>query len=100
MYLKLVTEVDHNGVAHWRNIDPLAVFEELEAADRVVLEEQDDATGISVGSESLDQVWLGAGRIVADLGAKVWTLGAMEGLFQVTFFQSKILTQQVQEFLC
>ena len=95
IYLKLVAEVNDNGVAHGRNVYPSAVFEELEAADGVVLEEQDDAAGVGVSSEPLDQVRLRAGRVVADFSAEVRTFGAMEGLFQVPFFQSEILTQQV-----
>ena len=99
IYLKLVTNVDHNGVAHWGNINPFAILEELEATDLVILEEKDDAACIGVGPEALDQVWLGARRVVANLGAKSWALGPIKGLFQVSFLQPKILTQQVQELL-
>ncbi|KAI7988165.1 hypothetical protein LOK49_LG13G02698 [Camellia lanceoleosa] len=42
----------------------------LESADLVILEEEDDATSVSVGSEALDQLRVGTRRVVADLGAK------------------------------
>ena len=85
VYLKLVTYVDHNGVFHWWDIDPFSFFEQLESADLVVLEEEDDATGVGVGSETLDKLWPRTRRVVADLGAKGWTLGAIESLLQVPF---------------
>lgn len=71
-HLKLVTKVDDNGVFHGWNIDPLTIFEELEAADFVILEEQDEATSISMGPESHDQIGFGTWWVVADFGAKVW----------------------------
>lgn len=99
VYLKLVAKVDHNGVAHRGDIYPLAILEELEPTDLVILEEKDEAASISVSTEALDQLWFGARRIIADLGAKIWALGPIEGLLQVPFLQPKILTQQVQELL-
>lgn len=87
IYLKLVAKVDDYGVAHGRDVDPLVVLEELEAADLVVLEEEDDAAGVGVCPEALDEVGLGAGRVVADFGAESWAFGAVEGLLQIPFLQ-------------
>nr|GMC78646.1 putative anion transporter 7 [Ipomoea batatas] len=72
-YLELVTDVNNNGVAHRGDIDPLVIFEKLQATDLVILEEKDDPTGIGVCPEALDEVWLGTWRVVADLSAKVRT---------------------------
>ncbi|XP_028058035.1 uncharacterized protein LOC114261909 [Camellia sinensis] len=55
----------------------------LESADLVILEEEEDATSVSVGSEALDQLRVGTRRVVADLGAKGWTLGAIESLLEI-----------------
>jgi hypothetical protein len=99
VYLKLVTKVDDNGVAHWGNINPFAILEKLEATDLVILKEKDEATGVGVGAEALDELWFGARRVVADLGAKSWTFGPIKRFLQVSFLQPKILTQQVQELL-
>ena len=72
--LDLVTDVDNNGVSHRGHVDPLPGFFELETADLVVLEEQDDATGVSVGPQALEQLWPRASRVVADLGAEIRSL--------------------------
>nr|GMD06963.1 probable tyrosine-protein phosphatase At1g05000 [Ipomoea batatas]GMD11361.1 probable tyrosine-protein phosphatase At1g05000 [Ipomoea batatas] len=66
--------VDDNGVVHRGNINPAAVFEELKAADLVVLEEKDEAAGVGVCPETLHQLRRRTGRVVAHLGAKVWPL--------------------------
>lgn len=66
----MVTKVDNNGVAHWGHINPFPILEKLKATDLVVLEEEDDAAGVGVGAETLDEVRGGAGRVVADLGSK------------------------------
>ncbi|RZS04618.1 hypothetical protein BHM03_00035019, partial [Ensete ventricosum] len=97
--LKLIPEVDDDGVAHRGHVDPLAVLEELEAADAVVLEEQDDATGVSVSSESLDELRARAWRVAADLGPKAGTFGPAEGLLEVTLLQPQILAEQIQKTL-
>lgn len=99
-YLKLVTKVDNNGVAHGGHINPLAILEELQTTDLVILEEQDEATGIGVSPETLDQLRVGTRRVVANLGAKSWSISSIEGLLEVPLFKSKILTEQVQELLC
>ena len=52
--LNLISKVDDYGVAHWWHIDPLPVLEQLEAADLVVLEEQDDASGIGVSPQAFE----------------------------------------------
>ena len=84
-YLKLVADVDYNGVAHRRNIHPFTILEELETADLVILEQQDDAAGIGVCPEALDQFWTRAWRVIADFGAKGWSFGAIEGFLQIAF---------------
>nr|GMC89794.1 putative anion transporter 7 [Ipomoea batatas] len=38
------------------DIDPLVIFEKLQATDLVILEEKDDPTGIGVCPEALDEV--------------------------------------------
>ncbi|KAL7215433.1 hypothetical protein ACSBR1_027573 [Camellia fascicularis] len=60
-----------------------SVVPTLESADLVILEEEDDATSVSVGSEALDQLRVRTRRVVADLGAKGWTLGAIESLLEM-----------------
>lgn len=95
MNLKLVAEVDDNGVTHRGDINPLVILEELQSTDFVILEEEDDATSISVSSEALDEIRLGTRRVVANFGPKIWSLGTIEHLLQVPFLQPKILTQQV-----
>ncbi|KAI8021251.1 hypothetical protein LOK49_LG03G01395 [Camellia lanceoleosa] len=55
----------------------------LESADLVILEEEDDATSVSVGSKALDQLRVGTRRVVANLGAKGWTLGAIKSLLEL-----------------
>lgn len=91
MYLNLVTEVDNNGVAQWGHINPLAIFKKLKATDFVILEEQDDAAGVGVSPETLDQIWLGAWWVVANFGTKGWSVCPMKDLFQVPLLYSKIL---------
>lgn len=39
IYLKLVSKVDDNGVAHWGNINPVTILEELQSTDLVILEQ-------------------------------------------------------------
>lgn len=73
VYLKLVTKVNNNGVAHRGHINPLVILEKLETADLVILEEKDDASGVGVGPETLDQIRFGARGVVADFGTKGWT---------------------------
>lgn len=100
VYLKLVAEVDDDGVAHWWDVDPTAVLEELEAANLVVLEEEDEATGIGVSPEAFDEIGLGTRRVVANFGSKVWAFGPIKHLLQIPFLQPQILTQQVKKHLC
>lgn len=92
IYLKLVSKVDNNGVAHWGNVDPIVIFEKLQAAYLVILEEEDDATGVGVSSETLDEIWLGTRRVIAHLCPKCRTFWTIESLLEITLFQPKILT--------
>ncbi|BAT08386.1 Os09g0451266, partial [Oryza sativa Japonica Group] len=96
-HLQLVAEVDDDGVAHGRHVHPLAVLEQLEATDAVVLEEQDDAAGVGVGAEALDEVGARARRVAADLGAEGGCArGATEGLGEVALLEAEVLAEQVQ----
>jgi len=60
-------------MAHWRHINPLAIFEKLLSTDLVILEEKDNSIGISVGMKTLHQLWVRAWRVVGNLGAKSWS---------------------------
>jgi calcineurin-like phosphoesterase len=73
-YLELVTKVDDNGMMHGRNIDPFTIFEKLKATDFVILEKENDSTGIGVCTETFYKVWFWAWRVVCNLGAKSWSL--------------------------
>lgn len=100
IYLKLVSEVDDNGVVHRRDVDPFVVFEELKAADLVVLEEEDDAAGIGVGTETTDELRPGTRRVVAHLGPKRWPLLPTKCLLQVALWEPQVLTEEVKQVLC
>ncbi|KAF9682663.1 hypothetical protein SADUNF_Sadunf05G0132200 [Salix dunnii] len=52
--LYLIASIDDNSVLHWLDINPLPIFENLEAAYLIILEEQDDTPSIGVGSEAID----------------------------------------------
>lgn len=67
-------------MAQGRDVDPLAVLEELEAADVGVLEEEDEAAGVGVGAEALDEIRPRAWRVVADFSPKGGAFRAMECL--------------------
>ncbi|KAB8114499.1 hypothetical protein EE612_053945, partial [Oryza sativa] len=105
-HLDLVPGVDDDGVLDGLDVDPPAVAavvgDHLEAAEAVVLEEEDEAAGVGVGAEAVDELRPRARRVVAHLGAveglEVAVVG--EGLPDVPFLQTKKLLHHSQQLLC
>ena len=57
LYLHLVADVDNEGVRDRVEGDPSAVAMDLEAGD-LVLEEESDEVGVSVGGQAICELWL------------------------------------------
>ncbi|KAL8167586.1 LOW QUALITY PROTEIN: hypothetical protein V2J09_009085 [Rumex salicifolius] len=97
--LDLITRVDHYGVWDRLHIQPFPIFEDLEALDLVVLE--NDATRIRVGPEAQDPVWVRAWRVVAHLGPKeggvVVVFPGVEGSLDVAFGSKRRPFIMIQE---
>ncbi|GER40307.1 receptor-like protein kinase-related family protein [Striga asiatica] len=94
-HLDLITCVDDYGIFHGLHVDPLTVFQNLEARHLIILEQEDDPTSVCVGPKPIYPFGLGAWRVVADLGAEeglVTSLGpGVEGPIDVALGQAQVL---------
>ncbi|WVZ96270.1 hypothetical protein U9M48_041928 [Paspalum notatum var. saurae] len=100
-HLDLVAGVDDDGSGQRLHVGPLAVLEHLEAADLVVLEEQDDAAGVGVRAQAGDEVRARARRVVADLGAEEGLVAAIagEGVLDAAGLEAQVLVHGLHDAL-
>ena len=100
-HLDLVAGVDDDGAGERLHVGPPAVLEHLEAADLVVLEQQDDAAGVRVRAQARDEVRPRTRRVVADLGAEEGLVPpvAGEGALDGALLQAEVLVHGLHDAL-